>query len=180
MGCGSSKQSTADAHRATSRRYLNYAGGQFEGDGGAVYLPSTGPLTAKEYKERLTTSEGTQTVYLPGAGYTIRYAYVSQRGYYPDSPDKLNQDAFCVHTYFGGERDQHFFGVFDGHGEFGTPAAQFARDKVRARGREGGRVWGRGPEGLEQRAREGGGAAGGGQPASEGRRAWLPPRPTPT
>ncbi|KAI8469911.1 MAG: phosphatase 2C-like domain-containing protein [Monoraphidium minutum] len=130
MGCGSSKQSTADQHRATSRRYLNYAGQQFEGDGGTVYLPSTGPLTAKQYKERLTTSEGTQSVHLPGSGYTIRYAYVSQRGYYPDSPDKLNQDAFCVHTYFGGDPDQQFFGVFDGHGEFGTQVAQFARDKV--------------------------------------------------
>lgn len=128
MGCGSSKP--AD-HRATSRRYLNYAGGQFSGDGESLYLPSTGPLTAKEYKERLTTSDGTQTVYLPESRYSIRYAYVSQRGYYPDSPDKLNQDAFCVHTYFGGEGEQHFFGVFDGHGEFGTQAAQFARDRVR-------------------------------------------------
>jgi hypothetical protein len=62
-----------------------------KGDGSSLYLPSTGPLTAKEYKERLVTSEGTQTVYLPESKYTIRYAYVSQRGYYPDSPDKLNQ-----------------------------------------------------------------------------------------
>jgi hypothetical protein len=131
MGCGSSKDSRDD-HRAASRRYLNYAGGQFAGDGSSLYLPSTGPLTAKEYKERLVTSEGTQTVYLPESKYSIRYAYVSQRGYYPDSPDKLNQDAFCVHTYFGGEAEQHFFGVFDGHGEHGTQAALFARDRVRA------------------------------------------------
>ncbi|GBF88184.1 phosphatase 2C and cyclic nucleotide-binding kinase domain-containing protein [Raphidocelis subcapitata] len=129
MGCGSSTPAAAD--RATSRRYLDYAGaGEFSGDGAPLYLPSTGPLTAKEYKERLTTSDGTQTVYLPESRYSIKYAYVSQRGYYPDSPDKPNQDAFCVHTYFGGGAEQHLFGVFDGHGEFGTQAAHFARDRV--------------------------------------------------
>jgi hypothetical protein len=60
-----------------------------------IFLPHNpvagGPLTAKEYKERLVTSEGTQSVQLPRANYSIRYAYVSQRGYYPDSPDKPNQ-----------------------------------------------------------------------------------------
>jgi len=59
--------------------------------GSRVFCPAGGPLTAKEYKERLVTSEGTQAVYLPHANYTLCYAYVSQRGYYPDSPDKLNQ-----------------------------------------------------------------------------------------
>jgi hypothetical protein len=145
MGCGSSTPATA-ADRATSRRYLDYAGADFSGDGAPLYLPSTGPLTAKEYKERLTTSDGTRTVFLPESRYTIKYAYVSQRGYYPDSPDKMNQDAFCVHTYFGGGPEQHLFGVFDGHGEFGTPAAQFAREKVGARAPDRG-----GPGPLAQR-----------------------------
>eukprot|EP00953_Heterococcus_sp_UTEX-ZZ885_P014176 8062-Heterococcus_DN1.PRE.1 len=31
-----------------------------------------------------------------GGSYDIRYAYVSQRGYYPDAPDKANQDNFAV------------------------------------------------------------------------------------
>jgi serine/threonine protein phosphatase PrpC len=78
------------------------------------------------------TSEGTQSVTLPRSGYTIRYAYVSQRGYYPDSPDKPNQDSFCVHTSFNGDPEQHLFGVFDGHGDCGTQSSHFARDKVRA------------------------------------------------
>jgi serine/threonine protein phosphatase PrpC len=69
-------------------------------------------------------------VTLPRSGYTIRYAYVSQRGYYPDSPDKPNQDSFCVHTSFNGDAEQHLFGVFDGHGDCGTQSSQFARDKV--------------------------------------------------
>lgn len=121
MGCGSSKD--ADARGPPTRRYLTY-------DDGGVYLPDTGPLTAREYKERLVTSGGTRVVELPGSGYAIRYAYVSQRGYYPDSPDKPNQDAFCAHVCFGGDPEQHLLGVFDGHGEFGSQAAQFARDRV--------------------------------------------------
>ncbi len=145
MGCAGSKDSKK-VDRDPSRKYLNNAARlDNTGFGGGVYLPSTGPLTAKEYKERLTTSDGTQTVHLPQSGYTIRYAYVSQRGYYPDHPDKLNQDAFCVHTFFNGDPEQHFFGVFDGHGEFGTQSAQFARDKVRGvqrfRVRRAGKVW---------------------------------------
>lgn len=39
-----------------------------------------------------------------------------------------------MHTHFGGEPDQAFFGVFDGHGEYGTQCSQFAKDKVRGRG----------------------------------------------
>lgn len=98
----------------------------------SVYLTG-GPLTAKDYKERLASSEGTQTVILPNSGITLRYAYVSQRGYYPDSPDKANQDSYCVHPFFAGDPEQLFFGVFDGHGEFGTQCSVFAKDKVRAR-----------------------------------------------
>ena len=53
------------------------------------------------------------------------------RGYYPDAPTKDNQDAYSVLTAFGGAPGDHFFGVFDGHGEKGTQCAQFAADKVR-------------------------------------------------
>lgn len=98
---------------------------------GVVFLHCAGPLTAKDYKARLSTSEGTQTIYFPHTNITIRYAFVSQRGYYPDSPDKANQDSLCVHTHFGGDPEQVFFGVFDGHGEYGTQCSQFAKDKVR-------------------------------------------------
>lgn len=125
MGCGSSKESTAS--RNNSRKYL---AGHGNTDRFQLYNAPTGPLTAKDYKGRLVTSEGTQCVHLPRSGYTIRYAYVNQRGYYPDSPDKQNQDSFCVHTAFNGDPEQHLFGVFDGHGDSGTQCSQFARDKV--------------------------------------------------
>eukprot|EP00798_Chlamydomonas_sp_ICE-L_P004753 gene4753-34503_t len=102
-------------------------------EGGSVangHLPTTGPLTAKDYKSRLTTSEGTQNLFFPQTGYTMRYAFVTQRGLYPDAPDKANQDSLCVHTYFGGDPEQALFGVFDGHGEYGTQCSQYAKDKV--------------------------------------------------
>ena len=70
--------------------------------------------------------------HFPKADYTLRYAFVSQRGYYPDALDKPNQDAFDRRTAFGSDKTQALFGVFDGHGESGTQCAQYVRDKVRA------------------------------------------------
>jgi hypothetical protein len=120
MGCGSSKDSS------------NHGDGQAFTDLNLLaHLPTTGPLSAKEYKARLATSEGTQTVHFPKTGITLRYAFVSQRGYYPGAPTKANQDSLCVHTHFG-DSEQAFFGIFDGHGEFGTACSQYAKDKVRA------------------------------------------------
>lgn len=129
MGCAGSKPEKT-VRKDAARKYLTDIKADQLAAGISVFLPTTGPLTAKAYKERLVSSEGTQTVYLPQTGYTLRYAYVSQRGYYPDSPDKPNQDAFCASAYFGGDPDQLFFGIFDGHGENGTACSQFARDKV--------------------------------------------------
>lgn len=40
------------------------------------------------------------------------------------------QDAVCVYRRYGGNPDQLFFGVFDGHGQQGTSCAQFAKDQV--------------------------------------------------
>lgn len=49
-----------------------------------AHFPANGPLKLSQYMERLVTSNGTQSVYLSGSGCTVRYAYVTQRGYYPD------------------------------------------------------------------------------------------------
>ncbi|KAL6974434.1 cGMP-dependent protein kinase [Sarracenia purpurea var. burkii] len=75
--------------------------------------------------------EGSRTVKIPSSGnYELRYSYLSQRGYYPDALDKANQDSFCIHTPFGTNPDDHFFGVFDGHGEFGAQCSQFVKRKL--------------------------------------------------
>ncbi|KAG1657206.1 hypothetical protein FOA52_008239 [Chlamydomonas sp. UWO 241] len=93
-------------------------------------LPTGGPLSAKDYKSRITTSEGVQSVTFPTSGFAIKYAYCTLRGLYPDSPDKANQDSLCALPQFGGDSEQILFGVFDGHGEYGDVVSQFARDKV--------------------------------------------------
>ncbi|KAL3825181.1 hypothetical protein ACJIZ3_021210 [Penstemon smallii] len=74
--------------------------------------------------------DGSRTVKVPSGSYELRYSFLSQRGYYPDALDKANQDSFCIHTPFGTNPDDNFFGVFDGHGEFGAQCSQFVKQKL--------------------------------------------------
>ncbi|XP_042461506.1 protein phosphatase 2C and cyclic nucleotide-binding/kinase domain-containing protein-like isoform X1 [Zingiber officinale] len=74
--------------------------------------------------------EGSRKVRVPGGNFELRYSYLSQRGYYPEALDKANQDSFCIHTPFGTNLDDHFFGVFDGHGENGAQCSQFVKRKL--------------------------------------------------
>ncbi|XP_061357967.1 protein phosphatase 2C and cyclic nucleotide-binding/kinase domain-containing protein isoform X1 [Gastrolobium bilobum] len=74
--------------------------------------------------------DGSRIVKIPSSDYELRYSFLSQRGYYPDALDKANQDSFCIHTPFGNSPDDHFFGVFDGHGEFGAQCSQFVKQKL--------------------------------------------------
>ncbi|KAJ7973814.1 Protein phosphatase 2C and cyclic nucleotide-binding/kinase domain-containing protein [Quillaja saponaria] len=74
--------------------------------------------------------DGSLNVKVPSGNYELRYSFLSQRGYYPDALDKANQDSFCIHTRFGSKHDDHFFGVFDGHGEFGAQCSQFVKRKL--------------------------------------------------
>ena len=91
----------------------------------------SGPLTKKEIVSRITGSSETQRYEVPSeaGSYSLEYAYISQRGYYPESLHKKNQDTYCVQTAFRSP-DCCLFGVFDGHGENGTPCAAFARDRI--------------------------------------------------
>ncbi|RAL37184.1 hypothetical protein DM860_004106 [Cuscuta australis] len=73
---------------------------------------------------------GSHSARVQSGNYELRYSYLSQRGYYPDALDKANQDSFCIHTPLGMNPDDHFFGVFDGHGEFGAQCSQFVRRKL--------------------------------------------------
>ncbi|KAF5748558.1 Phosphatase 2c putative isoform 1 [Tripterygium wilfordii] len=75
-------------------------------------------------------SDGSRAVKVPSDNFELRYSFLSQRGYYPDALDKANQDSFCIHTPFGTSLDDHFFGVFDGHGEFGAHCSQFVKRKL--------------------------------------------------
>lgn len=73
---------------------------------------------------------GSRTVQVPTPKYELRYSFLSQRGFYPDALDKANQDSFCIHTPFGTNPNDHFFGVFDGHGEYGAQCSQFVKQKL--------------------------------------------------
>ncbi|XP_042038746.1 protein phosphatase 2C and cyclic nucleotide-binding/kinase domain-containing protein-like isoform X3 [Salvia splendens] len=74
--------------------------------------------------------DGSKYVKVPSGEYELHYSFLSQRGYYPDALDKANQDSFCIHAPFGTSPDDHFFGVFDGHGEYGTQCSQFVKHKL--------------------------------------------------
>ena len=90
---------------------------------------SAGAMSLREIKSRLDICS-TTTVTVT-AELTLTYAGLSQRGYYPRTPTKANQDAFVVNTKdFGNNRA--LFGVFDGHGKDGDYVSGFIRDNLPA------------------------------------------------
>ncbi|PON62263.1 cGMP-dependent kinase [Parasponia andersonii] len=92
--------------------------------------PEAGITRLSRVSSQFLPPDGSRTVKVPSGNYELRYSYLSQRGYYPDALDKANQDSFCIHTPFGTNPDDHFFGVFDGHGEFGAQCSQFVKRKL--------------------------------------------------
>lgn len=90
--------------------------------------PSEKPTTATPYnraKDRVDAIP--ESVTIDCAGINMTYAYVSQRGFYPDDPFKANQDSYCVHQELVNGKHDALFGVFDGHGKDGDGCAIFAR-----------------------------------------------------
>lgn len=67
---------------------------------------------------------------IPSHNLKLSYSLLSQRGYYPESPDKENQDSYCVRTNIRGDPNVHFFGVFDGHGLYGTQCSNFVKNRL--------------------------------------------------
>lgn len=96
------------------------------------HAPTKGPLTTAQYSSRMLSTGGVKHIALAGAGFSVSYAVASFRGYYPmpGMEKKPNQDSYCCLPGFGGEADQCFMGVFDGHGENGHRVSQYAAQKV--------------------------------------------------
>lgn len=101
-------------------------------------------MTMAEIESRIESIERTKTAVF--GGLKVRYAYLSQRGYYPDDAHKPNQDSFSLTHNFCAQEADGFFAVYDGHGRDGDKCAQFARDSLpdlvakhvnRLKGREG-------------------------------------------
>ncbi|KAG5240982.1 protein phosphatase [Salix suchowensis] len=94
--------------------------------GGSGEMGSYRNATSK----RILTQRSLEIVPVPSRNYDLQYSVLTQRGYYPDSPDKENQDSFCIRTQVQGNPNIHFFGVFDGHGHFGTECSKFVKDRL--------------------------------------------------
>ena len=95
MGCSSSKQAVCDDSAVMRRR-----GPRASMVAGFKTEVVKGPAAAEA--PRLVTSNGSVPLQLPAAGLALRYAFFSQRGYYPDAPDKANQDVACATERLGG------------------------------------------------------------------------------
>ncbi|KAJ6981048.1 probable protein phosphatase 2C 35 [Populus alba] len=80
--------------------------------------------------KHILTQRSLEIVPVPSQNYELQYSVLTQRGYYPDSPDKENQDSFCIRTQIQGNPNVHFFGVFDGHGHFGTECSRFVKNRL--------------------------------------------------
>ncbi|EQC32468.1 AGC protein kinase [Saprolegnia diclina VS20] len=87
------------------------------------------PLTPEEIRSRIVCSEKSTRLQLTPS-LSIEYAFVSQRGYYPDAIDKPNQDSFTIIPSFAGDPSKIFFGIFDGHGATGDLCSIFAKKEV--------------------------------------------------
>ncbi|XP_044498045.1 probable protein phosphatase 2C 35 [Mangifera indica] len=82
------------------------------------------------HNKHLITRRTLESAPVPLHNYKLEYSFLTQRGHYPDSPDKENQDSFCIKTQVQGNPNVHFFGVFDGHGQFGTQCSNFVQQKL--------------------------------------------------
>ena len=78
--------------------------------------------------ERLDAANGSKIFNIKGKNYDykLKYCYVSQRGYYPQSLNKANQDSYSIQETWYGDESIHMFGIYDGHGETGDYCSHFA------------------------------------------------------
>ena len=78
----------------------------------------------KKLNESELVEEFTEKGVLQGFG-TFACGACSQKGYYPANPTKENQDSFDIRV--ADDTQNHFFGVFDGHGEDGGRCSQLCK-----------------------------------------------------
>ncbi|KAJ9182014.1 hypothetical protein P3X46_006051 [Hevea brasiliensis] len=88
------------------------------------------PEAVRVANKHLLTQRSLETIPVPSHNLKLQYSVLTQRGYYPDSPDKENQDSFCIKTQIHGNPNIHFFGVFDGHGQYGAECSNFVKDRL--------------------------------------------------
>jgi len=81
---------------------------------------------------RLDHSDKPHNIQIQGVhyDYKLKYVYASQRGYYPDDPDKANQDSYLICEKILSSPSCNLFGIFDGHGSEGDKCSFFAADEL--------------------------------------------------
>lgn len=141
MGCTGSKLVAAEPNAENNPQQASFKN-QMGGDTAPLKKPRQARLSlAGGYSQYENMNQGGQAFdnesgrnhLSPGvpSGVAIHYAYLSQRGHYPDQPNKANQDAVLIRENVNGVPGQHLLGVLDGHGETGAECAQFAKAKVK-------------------------------------------------
>lgn len=126
MGCVQAKCNSRCSHSrccCCCCRYPSSTSCSSGGDGSAAV--EAGPV-----QNHVLTGSMVGVATVPSHGLCLQYSSLTQRGYYPDTLDRENQDAICIRTNLQGNPNLHFFGVFDGHGQFGAQCANFVRDKL--------------------------------------------------
>ncbi len=96
------------------------------GSNGAAATSTATPYNRA--KDRVDAISESKTIICNGV--KMQYAYVSQRGFYPEEPFKANQDAYCIHTNLIPGKDDAMFAVFDGHGKDGDGCAIYAKTRL--------------------------------------------------
>ncbi|KAJ0770352.1 putative protein-serine/threonine phosphatase [Helianthus annuus] len=92
---------------------------------------SDGGKKIKGKKDRnAAADELLEVVPIPSHNFKLECAVLTRRGYYPDTPNKENQDCFCIKTSVQGNPNVHFFGVFDGHGHAGKQCSEFVQNRL--------------------------------------------------
>eukprot|EP00549_Striatella_unipunctata_P010962 CAMPEP_0118704850 /NCGR_PEP_ID=MMETSP0800-20121206/19501_1 /TAXON_ID=210618 ORGANISM="Striatella unipunctata, Strain CCMP2910" /NCGR_SAMPLE_ID=MMETSP0800 /ASSEMBLY_ACC=CAM_ASM_000638 /LENGTH=717 /DNA_ID=CAMNT_0006606859 /DNA_START=123 /DNA_END=2276 /DNA_ORIENTATION=+ len=90
--------------------------------------PVEEPMTRAEIESRIDAIKESRSAIF--GGLRVRYAYLSQRGYYPEDVNKPNQDAYSIAHNFCNEPTDAFFGIYDGHGRDGDKCSGFARENL--------------------------------------------------
>lgn len=81
-------------------------------------------------RRHVLTQSAVGSAAVPSHGLLLEYSSLTQRGHYPDSPERENQDSFVVKTQLQGNPNLHLFAVFDGHGQFGAQCSGLLRERL--------------------------------------------------
>ena len=131
MGCVISNQKiVADSGDGyLSSGYKQYGG--IEDDQSRGYVRTINEISPRI---RLDHSEAVKELSISGDvfNFKVNFCYISQRGYYPNSMGKANQDSYVICESILGDPNTHMFAIFDGHGEYGDSCSHFAANIVPA------------------------------------------------